>query len=90
LGEEAILTVSVSNEGSGPAGNISLFVELSSGLEISLGSDQKNIQFLGPGENIRFQIIVKGIGLGEENIKVRLIDERQETEVEKISLINVD
>ena len=90
LGEEAILTVAVSNEGSGPAGNITVFLELSSGLEISLGSDQKTIQFLGPGENIRFQVIVKGIGLGEENVKVKLIDVRQETEVEKITLITVD
>ena len=90
LGEEAILTVAVSNEGSGPAGNIALFLELSSGLEISLGRDQKTIQFLGPGENIRFQVIVKGIGLGEENVKVRLVDVKQETEIEKISLITVD
>jgi hypothetical protein len=90
LGEEAILTVAVSNEGAGPAGNIGIFLELSSGLEISLGSDQKNIQFLGPGENIRFQVIVKGVGLGEENVKVRLFDEKQDTEVEKISLITVD
>ena len=90
LGDEAILTVAVSNEGVGPAGNITVFLELSSGLEISLGSNQKIIQFLGPGENIRFQVIIKGIGLGEENIKVRLVDERQETEIEKISLITVD
>jgi tetratricopeptide (TPR) repeat protein len=90
LGEEAILTVAVSNEGSGPAGNISIFIELSSGLEISLGSDQKTIQFLGPGENIRFQVIVRGIGLGEENVKVKLVDVRQETESEKITLVTVD
>ena len=90
LGEEAILTVAVSNEGSGPAGNISIFLELSSGLEVSLGSDQKTIQFLGPGENIRFQVIVKGIGLGEENVRVKLVDVRQETEIEVISLITVD
>jgi hypothetical protein len=90
LGEEAILTIAVVNEGSGPAGNIGISVELSSGLEISLGSDHKNIQFLGPGETIRFQVIVRGVGLGEENVKVHLVDEKQETEVQKICLITVD
>jgi uncharacterized membrane protein len=48
LGDESVFDVEFVNEGDGPADNIKVTVELSDGLEISLGSSEKTIQFIGP------------------------------------------
>jgi hypothetical protein len=89
LGEEAVLEVTVLNEGDGPAENISVDAELSDGLEISLGNEQKLINFLGSGENMRFQIFVRAVGQGEELVTMKVVDGRSGQEVVKTSMIRV-
>jgi tetratricopeptide (TPR) repeat protein len=89
LGEEAVLQVTVLNEGDGPAENIELVVELSDGLEMSLGIEEKQINFLGSGENVRFQAFVRAVGQGEELVTIKVVDGRSGDEVVKTSLVRV-
>jgi tetratricopeptide (TPR) repeat protein len=89
LGEEAVLEVTVLNEGDGPAENIEFSTELSDGLEISLGNEQKTINFLGSGENVRFQLFVRAVGQGEELATIKVVDGRSGEEVIKTTMIRV-
>jgi tetratricopeptide (TPR) repeat protein len=89
LGEEAILQVTVLNEGDGPAENIEVTVDLSDGLEMSLGIDEKLINFLGSGENMRFQAFVRAVGQGEELVTIKVVDGRSGQEVVKTSMVRV-
>jgi len=89
LGEEAVLEVTILNEGDGPAENIAYSAELSDGLEISLGNEEKVINFLGSGENVRFQLFVRAVGQGEELVTVKVVDGRSGTEVIKTSMVRV-
>ncbi len=89
LGEEAVLEVTVLNEGDGPAENINVTVELSDGLEISLGNEQKLINFLGSGENVRYQLFVRAVGQGEELVTIKAVDGRSGQEVIKTSMVRV-
>ena len=89
LGEEAVLQVTILNEGDGPAENIEVSVDLSDGLEMSLGIEEKLINFLGSGENIRFQAFVRAVGQGEELVTVKVMDGRSGQEVVKTSMIRV-
>ena len=89
LGEDAFLDVILSNTGDGPAENIAIQIVLSEGIEISLGSDEKIIQFLGPNEKMRLQVYVRGISYGEELVTVKATDGRSGQEVITTSQINV-
>lgn len=89
LGEEAVLQVTILNEGDGPAENIEVSVELSDGLEMSLGIEEKVIHFLGSGENVRFQAFVRAVGQGEELVTVKATEGRSGQEVVKTSLVRV-
>ena len=89
LGEESVLEVTVLNEGDGPAENIAFTAELSDGLEISLGNEEKLINFLGSGENVRFQLFVRAVGQGDELVTVKVVDGRSGSEVVKTSMIRV-
>jgi hypothetical protein len=89
LGEEAVLEVTVLNEGDGPAENIAFTAELSDGLEISLGNEEKLINFLGSGENVRFQLFVRAVGQGDELVTMKVVDGRSGSEVVKTSMIRV-
>lgn len=89
LGEEAVLQVTVLNEGDGPAEHVEISVELSDGLEMSLGNDMKSINFLGSGENVRFQAFVRAVGQGDELVTIRAVDGRSGDEVAKTSMIRV-
>ncbi|MHA2396430.1 MAG: hypothetical protein ACXAC0_06975 [Candidatus Thorarchaeota archaeon] len=89
LGEEAVLQVTILNEGDGPAENIEFTVELSDGLELSLGIEEKSINFLGSGENVRFQAFVRAVGQGEELVTIKVLDGRSGDEVVKTSMIRV-
>lgn len=89
LGEEAVLEVTILNEGDGPAESIEVSVDLSDGLEMSLGIEEKLINFLGSGENLRFQAFVRAVGQGEELVTIRVVDGRSSQEVVKTSLIRV-
>ena len=89
LGEEAVLQVTILNEGDGPAENIEVKVELSDGLEMSLGIEEKLINFLGSGENIRFQAFVRAVGQGEELVTVKVMDGRSGQEVVKTSMVRI-
>jgi hypothetical protein len=89
LGEEAVLQVTILNEGDGPAENIELTVELSDGLEMSLGIEEKSINFLGSGENVRFQAFVRAVGQGEELVTIKALDGRSGDEVVKTSMVRV-
>ena len=79
----------VLNKGDGPAENITVEAELSDGLEISLGNEEKLINFLGSGENIRFQIFVRAVGQGDELVTMKVVDGRSGQEVVKTSMIRV-
>ncbi|MFW9889572.1 MAG: hypothetical protein ACFFER_15395 [Candidatus Thorarchaeota archaeon] len=89
LGDESILDVEFVNEGDGPADNIRVTVELSDGLEISLGSSEKTIQFIGPGERMRFQIFVRGVSIGDGVLTVKAVDSRVGEEIAKSSTVRV-
>jgi uncharacterized membrane protein len=89
LGEEAVLQVTILNEGDGPAENIEFTVELSDGLELSLGIEEKSINFLGSGENVRFQAFVRAVGQGEELVTIKVLDGRSGDEVVKTSMVRV-
>jgi uncharacterized membrane protein len=89
LGEEAVLQVTILNEGDGPAENIEVAVELSDGLEMSLGIEEKLINFLGSGENMRFQAFVRAVGQGEELVTIKVEDGRSGQEVVKTSVVRV-
>ncbi len=89
LGEEAVLEVTVLNEGDGPAENINVTVELSDGLEISLGNEEKLINFLGSGENVRYQLFVRAVGQGEELVTIKAVDGRSGKEAIKTSMVRV-
>ncbi|MFW9789157.1 MAG: hypothetical protein ACFFE2_00300 [Candidatus Thorarchaeota archaeon] len=89
LGEEAVLEITVLNEGDGPAENIEVTVELSDGLELSLGIEVKTINFLGSGENVRFQAFVRAVGQGDELVTVKVVDGRSGDEVVKTTMVRV-
>ncbi len=87
LGEELVLDVTIKNEGDGPADNIRVGTELTDGLELSIGLPEKQIQFIGPGEKMVFQVYVKGIGFGEGTAKICLTDEKDGSEItESVSI----
>ncbi|MHA2192515.1 MAG: hypothetical protein ACXAAR_03715, partial [Candidatus Thorarchaeota archaeon] len=77
------------NEGDGPADNIKVTVELSDGLEISLGSSEKTIQFIGPRERMRFQVYVRGVSIGDEMVTIKAVDSRVGEEIVKSSVVRV-
>jgi uncharacterized membrane protein len=81
--------VTILNEGDGPAENIEVKVGLSDGLEMSLGIEEKLINFLGSGENIRFQAFVRAVGQGEELVTIKVMDGRSGQEVVKTSMVRV-
>jgi uncharacterized membrane protein len=89
LGDEAILDVTFINDGDGAANNIKVKVELSEGLEISLGSDEKVIEFIGPKERMRFQLFVRGVALGDETVTVRAEGSRKGEETTESSTVQV-
>jgi len=89
LGEEAILDVTFVNEGEGSAENIKVTVELSDGLEVSLGSHKKVIEFIGPKERMRFQLFVRGVALGDEIVTVKAEGSRKGEESTKSSVVQV-
>ncbi|MFW9851126.1 MAG: hypothetical protein ACFFF4_18520, partial [Candidatus Thorarchaeota archaeon] len=89
LGDEVVLDVQLSNNGEGPADNIQLDIELSDGVELSLGSADRIIQFLGPSESMRIQIYVRGVGMGDELVTVKLVDGRTQQTIIKSTMVRV-
>ncbi|MHA2602410.1 MAG: hypothetical protein AM324_009805 [Candidatus Thorarchaeota archaeon SMTZ1-83] len=89
LGDEAILDVTFINEGEGSAENIKMTVELSEGLELSLGGSEKVIEFIGPKERMRFQLFVRGMALGDETVTVKAEGSRKGEETTNSSTIRV-
>jgi hypothetical protein len=89
LGDESVFDVEFVNEGDGPADNIKVTVELSDGLEISLGSSEKVIQFIGPRERMRFQVFVRGVSIGDEMLTVKAVDSRVGEKIMKSSVVRV-
>ncbi|UCE11051.1 MAG: hypothetical protein JSW61_03715 [Candidatus Thorarchaeota archaeon] len=89
LGEEAILDVALRNQGEGPADNIRILISLSEGLELSMGGNEKIVEFLGSSDGIMFQIFVRGISLGEEIITLSVTDSTGGEEIVKSSRIDV-
>ncbi len=90
LGDEAVFDITVINNGEGPADNIELMVLLSDGLEMSMGSTEKIINFLGANEKMHFQIFVKGVGLGDETITIKVRDPVADAEIVKQSVVVVE
>jgi hypothetical protein len=74
LGDEAIIEVEVGNQGDGPADNIHVSTEMSEHVEIALGSEERTINFLASGDNVRFQIYIKAVMMGEGFITFKAVD----------------
>jgi uncharacterized repeat protein (TIGR01451 family) len=72
IGDEIVFDVSLTNRGEGAAENVCVNIELSDGLEISLGGDEKNIQFIGSGEKMLFQVYVRGTDFGDQMVVIRV------------------
>ncbi len=89
LGDESVFDVEFVNEGDGPAENIKVTIELSDGLEVSLGSSEKLIQFIGPRERMRFQVYVRGISIGDEMVTIKAVDSRAGEEIVQTSAVRV-
>ncbi|TFG31537.1 hypothetical protein EU528_05925 [Candidatus Thorarchaeota archaeon] len=89
LSDEAGFEIELKNNGDGPADNIHIRIELSEGLEISLGSEEKTINFIGSGDRIRFQIYVRAISQGDELVTFHAVDGRTGQEVSKTSMVRV-
>jgi hypothetical protein len=89
LGDESVFDVEFMNEGDGPADNIQVSIELSDGLEISLGSSEKTIQFIGPKERMRFQVYVRGVSIGDEMVTIKAVDSRVGEEIVQTSVVRV-
>jgi uncharacterized repeat protein (TIGR01451 family) len=89
LGDEAILEINLKNIGDGPANNILIRAILSEGLEISLGSSEKTVNFLGSEETIHFQIFVRAITQGDQLVTIQVTDGRTGQEVVKTAMIRV-
>ena len=89
LSDEAGFEIELKNNGDGPADNIQVRIELSEGLEISLGSEEKTINFIGSGDKIRFQIYVRAISQGDELITIHAVDGRTGQEVSQTSMVRV-
>lgn len=89
IGDETIFDVTIFNEGDGPADNIRVTVDLSDGLELSLGNMEKIIEFIGPMERIRFQLYVKGVSLGDELVTVRAEGAKEGEEATQTSMVRV-
>ncbi len=89
LSDEAGFEIELMNKGDGPADHIVIKIELSDGLELSLGSEEKTVNFIGSGDSIRFQIYVRAISQGEELVTVHAVDGRTGQEVLKTSMVRV-
>ncbi|TFH08454.1 MAG: hypothetical protein E4H14_06415 [Candidatus Thorarchaeota archaeon] len=89
LNDEDGFEIELKNVGDGPADNIHVRIELSEGLEISLGSAEKTINFIGSGDQIRFQIYVRAISQGDELITVHAVDGRTGQEVSQTSMVRI-
>jgi hypothetical protein len=89
LGDETVFDVILLNEGDGPADNLKMEVDLSDGLEISLGSNEKMIQFIGPSERLRFQVYARGVSMGDELVTVRITEGKTGKEIVKTAKVIV-
>ncbi|MGY5872932.1 MAG: hypothetical protein RTV72_11845 [Candidatus Thorarchaeota archaeon] len=89
LSDEAGFEIELQNNGDGAADNTTVKIELSEGLEMSLGSEEKLINFIGSGDKIRFQIYVRAISQGDELITISAVDGRTGQEVSKTSMVRV-
>ena len=89
LSDEAGFEIELKNKGDGPADHITIKIDLSEGLEISLGSEEKTVNFIGSGDSIRFQIYVRAISQGEELVTIHAVDGRTGQEVVKTSMVRV-
>jgi hypothetical protein len=89
LGDEAIINVNLKNIGDGPAENIWIKTKLSEGLEISLGNDEKTVNFLGSSETIHFQLFVRAVSQGDELVTINVVDKRTGQEVVTTVMVRV-
>ncbi|TFF84767.1 hypothetical protein EU524_00305 [Candidatus Thorarchaeota archaeon] len=89
LGDEGIIEVEVRNEGDGPADNIHVTTEMSEGVEIALGSEERTINFLASGDKVRFQIYVKAVMQGDSVITFKALDRMTNNEAVMSSRISV-
>jgi hypothetical protein len=89
VSDELVVDVVLKNRGYGSASNISIATELSAGLQLSLGNDQKIIQFLATGEEMRFLLYVKAVSRGDGLITVKVKEPSYNTELTKTALVRV-
>jgi uncharacterized membrane protein len=89
LGDEAILEAVLKNNGDGSADNIQVLTELSEELELSLGSEEKTVNFLGSGDSVRFQIYVRAVMQGEGTVTFKAKDSHTGQEVEASAIVSV-
>ncbi|MGM0686746.1 MAG: hypothetical protein ACQET3_07240, partial [Promethearchaeati archaeon] len=90
LGEEVVFDITLSNEGSGPANDIDLVFETSPGIEVAVGSNSKSINFVGVGEQMRFQLYLRGAAEGQERASVFVRDAEGEVLASETLQVFVD
>ncbi|MFW9910275.1 MAG: hypothetical protein ACFFEF_17090, partial [Candidatus Thorarchaeota archaeon] len=59
------------------------------GLELSLGSRERSIQYLGPSEKMLLQIYVRGISMGDELVSIMVKHSKSTIELVKTALVRV-
>jgi uncharacterized repeat protein (TIGR01451 family) len=89
VGDDVVLDVVLKNTGHGSASNIIVSSELSAGLQLSIGNDQKSIQFLATGEEMRFLLYVKALARGDGLVTVKVKEPNHDIELVKTALIRV-
>ncbi len=89
LGDEVVFDIEIRNEGAGPADNILMMIVLSDGLELSLGTEETVIQYLGSQEKMPFHAYVRGLGMGDELVTVILKYPRTGFEITRTGMVRV-
>ncbi len=89
IGDEVVIDVDLSNTGEGPADNIEIKIALSDGIEQSLGSAMRSLQFLGANEKMRLQVYIRGVSMGDELVTIAVKDSRSGQEIIKTAQVIV-
>jgi hypothetical protein len=90
LGDELIFDVELLNKGGGAANNIDVMLKLTPGLETSIGSESKSIQFIGVGERMRLQFYIRAVQVGDQSLVVTAKSPDGSVELEETGIVHVD
>lgn len=90
LGDELVFDIELFNEGRGAANNVNVELNLTPGLEISIGSESKSIQFIGVGEKMRLQFYIRAVQVGDQSLVVTAKSADGSVDLERTGIVHVD